>query len=336
MKAFVTGASGFIGNHLVRRLLQNDWQVSILRHQKALEGCEECQVFQGDIKDPRSLKNMFKRIDVLFHLAAALGSSRIGKEEFFAINAQGTENVLKAAADAGVGKVVHFSSAGVLGSVKKNKPVGETYPPSPRDVYDRTKLEGEKIALRFASRGENVAVIRPGWVYGPGDRRTFKLIRAVADKKFILVTKGNTRQTPVYIDDLLQGILLCAEKAASGEIFHLAGREDLTVKEITQAIARAANVKLSQFPLPLFALKAAAWKWEKAYALLGKEAPLTRGKLAFFIHPKPLSIQKAITDLGYAPRWSFEKGIAAAVRWYRQKDWLPPLPSSQASFSPKE
>jgi nucleoside-diphosphate-sugar epimerase len=327
MKAFVTGASGFIGTHLVRHLVQNDWKVSILRHKKDGEGLEECQVFQGDIKDPLSLRGLFKRIDVLFHLAAALGASRIDKKEFYAINVQGTENVLKAAAEAGVGKVIHFSSAGVLGSVKENRPVEETHKPFPQDVYDRTKLEGERTALRFAAQGGNITVIRPGWVYGPGDRRTFKLIRAVAAKKFLLVTKGNTRQTPVYIDDLVQGILLCTKKAPPGEIFHLAGGENLTVKEITQAIAQAANVPLAQFSLPLFALKAAAWKWEKAYALLGKEAPLTRGKLAFFIHPKPLSIQKAVNDLGYAPQWDFKTGIEAAVRWYRKNGWLPSLPS---------
>lgn len=323
MKAFITGASGFIGTHLARQLLQQNWQVSILCHKRDLEGLEGYQVFHGDVRDFHSLKDMFKGTDVLFHLAAALGASRINKKEFFAINVQGTENVLKAAADAGVERVIHFSSAGVFGSVRENRPVKETHAPSPRDVYDKTKLEGEKIALQFADKGENVVVIRPGWVYGPGDHRTFKLIKAMASKKFLLVTTGTTRQTPVYIDDLVQGILLCAEKAGSGEIYHLAGKENLTVKEITQLIAQAVNVSFSQFPLPIFALRVTAWKLEKAFSLLGREAPLTRGKLAFFIHPKPLSIQKAKTDLGYAPEWDFKTGIEAAVAWYRKNGWLP-------------
>lgn len=324
MKAFITGASGFIGTHLAHRLLQDNWQVSILRHNQEMESSEGCQVFHGDIRDIPSLNGMFRGTDVLFHLAAALGASRINKKEFFAINAQGTENVLKAAAEAGVGKVIHFSSAGVLGSVRENKPVDETHPLSPQDVYDKTKLEGEKIALRFADKGKHVVVIRPGWVYGPGDRRTFKLIKAVASKKFLLITKGKTRQTPVYIDDLVQGILLCAEKAGAGEIYHLAGKQDLTVKEITHMIAQATKAPLSQFPLPPFALRVAAWKLELAFSLFGREAPLTRGKLAFFIHPKPLSIQKAQTNLGYMPGWDFQTGIETTVRWYRRQGWLPP------------
>jgi dihydroflavonol-4-reductase len=145
----------------------------------------------------------------------------------------------------------------------------------------------------------------------------------VASKRFLLVTKGSTRQTPVFIDDLIQGILLCAEKAEAGEIYHLAGKEELTVKEITTAIAQASGVRLSQFPLPVFILKVAAWKLEKSFSLLGKEAPLTLGKLAFFIHPKPLSIQKASTELGYLPEWDFKTGIETTVAWYRQNGWLP-------------
>jgi dihydroflavonol-4-reductase len=323
MKAFITGASGFIGTHLVEELLRQKWQVRVLLHKRDLPNQEKLQVFRGDIRDADSLKDMFKDTDVLFHMAASLGATRISKKEFFEINVDGTKNVLKAAHEAGVGRIVHFSSAGVFGSVKENHPVEEAYPPSPQDVYDETKLEGEKISLAFANKGEDVVVIRPGWVYGPGDRRTFKLIKAIASKKFLLVTKGTTCQTPVYIDDLVQGILLCAEKAEAGEIYHLAGKEVLTVKEIMDIMAHAAGVKDIQFPLPIFALKVAAWKLEKAFLLVGREAPLTRGKLAFFIHPKPLSIQKAKTDLGYAPQWDFKTGIETAVGWYRKNGWIP-------------
>jgi dihydroflavonol-4-reductase len=323
MKAFITGASGFIGTHLAQKLLDLNWQVSILRHVRDMPGQENCRVFKGDIRDPGYLKKSLEGVDIVFHLAAALGASRIAREEFFRINAEGTHNVLQSAQEAGVGKVIHCSSAGVLGSVKENRPAGENHPAYPQDIYDKTKLEGENIALRFAENGGNVVVIRPGWAYGPGDRRTFKLIKAVISGKFVLLTKGSVIQTPVYVDDLVRGILRCAEKGQAGEIYHLAGREVLTVKEITSAIAHASGVKFSQFPLPVFLLKVAAWKLEMLYKLLGREAPLTRGKLAFFIHPKPLSIQKARTQLDFEPEWDFNTGIASAIAWYRQNGWLP-------------
>jgi dihydroflavonol-4-reductase len=322
MKAFITGASGFIGAHLVEELLRQKWQVRVLLHKRRLPNLENLQVFHGDIRDPSNLKDMFKDTDILFHMAASLGGSRISKKDFYEINVDGTRNVLKAAQDAGVGRIVHFSSAGVFGSVRENRPVEEAYLPSPLDVYDKTKLEGEKTALAAAKQGGDVVVIRPGWVYGPGDRRTFKLIKAIASKRFFLVTKGTTCQTPVYIDDLIQGIMLCTDKAESGEIYHLAGKEVLTVKEIMDIIAHAAGVRYIQFPLPTFALKVAAWKLEKAFLLLGREAPLTRGKLAFFIHPKPLSIEKAKKELGYVSQWDFKTGVEAAIAWYRKNGWL--------------
>lgn len=322
MKAFITGASGFIGSHLARQLLRHNWQVSILRHERDLENLGGYQVFHGDIRDSHSLKDMFKGTDVLFHLAAALGASRINKKEFFAINVQGTENVLKAAADAGVGKVIHFSSAGVLGSVKENKAVGEDHPVHPIDTYDLTKLGSERTALRFARKGMDVVVIRPGWAYGHGDSRTFKLIKAVAKKRFIMVTKGNTRMTPVYIHDLIEGILLCAERSKGGEIFHLAGPEVLSVKDVVTTIGEAVGVQIPRFSLPLFPVKVAAWSMEKAFAFFKREAPLSMGKLGFFIHPKPLSIQKAKKELDYSPETNFRKGMQRTISWYRDNGWL--------------
>lgn len=322
MRAFITGASGFIGNHLLQRLIQKNWQVRALLHKRNISLAEKCEIVKGDIENFDLLKDSLQKTDVLFHLAAALGSSLIKKEEFFRINALGTENVLKAAREAGVKRIIHLSSAGVLGSVKKNELADENYPVNPKNIYDETKLDGENIALRFAEKGMDVVVVRPGWIYGPGDRRTFKLIRAIAKKRFILVSKGKTWQTPVYIDDVIQGVLLCLEKGIKGEIYHLAGEEVLTVKEIAETMATALGEKIPRIRLPLFPTKVAAWKLEKAFLLFKREAPLTRGKLAFFIHPKPLSIEKAKRELGYTPQTDFETGINQTIAWHKENKWL--------------
>jgi nucleoside-diphosphate-sugar epimerase len=322
MKAFITGASGFIGAHLAEELYRQKWQVSVLVHKRDLPLPQRFQIFRGDIKEAGPLKDMFQGTDVLFHLAAALGASRIDKKEFFKINAEGTENVLKAAREARIKRIIHFSSAGVLGSVKENRAVAEDHLPSPQDVYDRTKLEGERIALRYAREGSDVVVVRPGWVYGPGDRRTFKLIKTIAARRFILPTRGTTRQTPVYIEDLIQGVLLAAEKARAGEIYHLAGSEVLTVREIVSLIAQAAGNRFSSFPFPILLLKTAAFILEKTFFLVKKEAPLTRGRLAFFIHPKPLSIRKAVAELGYSPQTDLKRGMSQTVSWYLKNGWM--------------
>jgi len=323
-RAFVTGASGFIGGHLVHALLEEGWAVKVLAHSRTIPSQPNITVLRGEITDRSLLEKELRGSDILFHLASALGASLIGEEEFYRINAEGTGVVLAAAEAAGIKRVIHFSSAGVLGQVDPGKVADENYPLRPVDTYDKSKFEGEKIALARATgpSGTGIVIIRPGWIYGPGDRRTFKLIKAIAKKRFLLVNKGETLQTPCYIDDLIRGTLLCAEKGRDGEIYHIAGPEVLTVKEICETIAAAGDTSIPGIRLPLWPIRLAAWKLGLLYRLFRKEAPLTMGKLAFFVHPKPLDIGKARRELGYEPQLSFENGMRQTFDWLRSNSWL--------------
>ncbi|MBN1938224.1 MAG: NAD-dependent epimerase/dehydratase family protein, partial [Candidatus Aminicenantes bacterium] len=251
MNAFVTGASGFVGKRLGETLAANGWKVKAFDIRKPEGAAAEIEFIAGDIRDGKAVSGAMHGAEVVFHLAAALGASRLGLEGFRAVNVGGTKAVLAAAREAGVRRVVHFSSAGVLGHVKSGEVADERYALDPRDLYDLTKLEGERAALEAAAAGLDVVVIRPGWVYGPGDRRTFKLIRAIAKGRYIQAGKGRTLQTPVFVDDLVSGTLLAAEKGKAGEIYHLAGDEVLTVRKIAETIARAADKTLPRFHLPM-------------------------------------------------------------------------------------
>jgi nucleoside-diphosphate-sugar epimerase len=326
MRAFVTGGSGFIGGHLVDALVSSGFEVRALVHRSPLRSQGKVEAWPGDICDRDLLRRALKGTDILFHLASALGSAVIGRDEFRRINAQGAECVLGAALRAGVRRVVHFSSAGVFGSVRKGDIATESSLPSPVSVYDKTKLEGEKAALRFAGSGLNVVIIRPGWAYGPDDRRTFKLIRAVCAGRFIMATRGKGFQTPVYIDDLVKGTLLAGEKGQKGQVYNLAGEEILPVRVMVEEIAAACGNKLSRFYLPRILAQPAALCLETVFAPLRREPPLSRSKLSFFVHSKPLSIGKAKRELGYAPEVSFKSGMEKAVAWYREHGWLPSSP----------
>jgi len=322
MRAFVTGASGFIGSHLVESLIETGWNVRALVHESPLRRPGGIEAVRGDIRDPSPWKDTLLGTDVLFHLAAALGFSQLSKDGFLEVNVRGTETLFRAAKDASVRKIVHVSSAGVIGSVKKGLMAAEDYPPNPRNPYDRTKLEAERAALRFAEEGMDLIVVRPGWAYGPGDRRTFKLVEAINRGRFALVAADSGRQTPVYIDDLVRGLRLAAEKGRSGEIYHLTGKEVLTVREMASAIAEACGSRISKLALPKWFAVAAAWVLEKAYAPFGKEAPLNRSRLSFFLHPKALSNEKARKELGFEPAVDFRTGTRNVVAWYREQGWL--------------
>ena len=326
MRAFVTGGTGFIGGHLIESLVGRGFVVRALVHSNPLCPYDGVETVQGDICDRELLSKALKGTDILFHLASALGSSAIGRDEFQRINAQGTESVLESARSAGVSRIIHLSSAGVFGAVERGEVAAESSPPNPITVYDKTKLKGEEAALRFAREGLDVVVVRPGWAYGPRDKRTFKLIRAICRGRFVMATRGRGFQTPVYIDDLVKGILLAGEKGRKGEVYHLAGGEIMTVRGMAEEIATACGRKLPRFYLPLVPARLAALFLELAFAPLRREPPLSRSKLSFFIHSKPLSIDKARRDLGYAPEVDFRSGIAQTISWYRTQGWLPAAP----------
>jgi dihydroflavonol-4-reductase len=107
-----------------------------------------------------------------------------------------------------------------------------------------------------------------------------------------------------------------------GHIYHIAGHEVLPVKDIVSTIASAAGTKIPPISLPLWPVKLATSILERSFALLKREAPLTRGKLSFFIHPKPLAIQKARQELGYRPEITFLEGISETVEWCKAHNWL--------------
>jgi dihydroflavonol-4-reductase len=322
MRAFVTGASGFIGRHLVQAINSAGWDVRVLVHETPPEALSGIDLFQGDIRDGAALETGMKGVDVVFHLAAAVGSSVTDSRAFHEVNVSGTQAVLAAAQRTKVRRVVHFSSIGALGRVGVGETAGEDYPPAPRTLYDKTKLAAEEAARRAVAAGLDVVVIRPGWVYGPHDRRTFKFIRAICRGRFALVAGAPGRQTPVFIDDLIAGVLLAADRGRAGALYHLAGDEILTPEEMARIVASACGVAVPRLKLPRIVAEAAAFILEKAFAQVKKEAFLNRAKLSFFLDDKAMSSARAKNEIGFKPETDFRAGCALTVAWYRQNGWL--------------
>ncbi|HDP94657.1 MAG TPA: NAD-dependent epimerase/dehydratase family protein [Candidatus Aminicenantes bacterium] len=315
----VTGAAGFIGNRLVHALVEKGARVRALVHSTPLK--ENVEVMQGDVADAGTMADFCRGLDGVFHLATALGNRRIPESEFMRINAKGTTTLLEQARRAGVKRVVHFGSAGIYGRTSGRTLLKEGDKGRPVDAYEKSKFAGEQAALDWNAPPE-VCLIRPGWVYGEGDRRTFKLISRIHSGFFFVAGSGRILQTPVYVDDLVEAALAVFQQGAPGRDYNAAGAA-VTVNHLAGAIAVALGRSPRFIHIPVSLLLPPAVAMETLFGLAGREAPLSRSRLAFFRRGKPLDTTRIRTELGVRFSTSLEDGLQKAVQGYRDLGWIP-------------
>jgi nucleoside-diphosphate-sugar epimerase len=205
----------------------------------------------------------------------------------------------------------------------EHPPANEDAPLRPGDVYQQTKLEGERLAREAGERlGIEVVVVRPTGIYGPGDRRLLKLFRGVL-KGLPLLGRGEIYYHLTYIDDLVEGFRQCAEHpAAGGRTYILAGPEVTTLKELMTRIATAAGVSGPRLHLPVWPFWIAGALCEAVCLPFGLEPPIYRRRVDFYTKSRAFDITRAREEIGYAPRVSLDEGIRRTLAWYRQHGWI--------------
>ncbi len=324
--ALVTGATGFTGGHLAQSLHRDGVQVRALArptsNRQELESAG-IGIADGDVTNADSLAQAVHGVDVVFHIAAAYRDAALDESAMRAVNATGTRLVLEAADRAGVKRVVHCSTIGVHGHIQ-DPPGSEETALAPGDAYQRTKLEGEKIAQSFQPQSAmEIAIFRPCAIYGPGDLRFAKLFRAIARRRFVMVGSGQVLYHLVYIDDLVRGIRLCGtHPRAPGETFILGGRGWTTLSTMVQTIAEVLGAPPPRWRVPFAPVYAAAALCESVSSLLGVEPPLYRRRVDFFRKSRAFDIAKAGSILGYEPQVSMRDGLARTAAWYQEADLL--------------
>ena len=324
MGVLVTGATGFIGSHLVDSLVRDGRRVRVLLRKSSSRKYlpDGVEVIVGDITESDYVNVGLEGIDTVFHIASLLGPSSLPLKDFLSANAYGTETLLKACSLKKIRKFVHCSSVGVVGHIA-SPPADESSPYNPSDSYEKSKCEGEKIALRFASQGLPVVIVRPAWVYGPRDRRTLRLFRAIQKRRFLFVGDGISLEHPVYISDLVEGLRKAGEsEVGCGEIFILGGREIVTVKRLCKLIADELDVRIPEFRIPVTLAISLAHAAELVFKPFRRGAPLDMAKVNFFLKNKAYDISKAEKVLGYDPRVNLEEGLRSTIAWYRENGYL--------------
>jgi nucleoside-diphosphate-sugar epimerase len=314
MKVLITGAGGFIGSHLVDSQLEKgfdvravDLHLDLLKH---LENHPHLEMILGDITNEKLVTQLVEGVDTVYHMASAHLDVSLPDEHYRHVNVDATVCLLDAAMRAGVKRFVHCSSVGVIGDVE-NPPADETTDCHPTNIYERTKLEGERAALDFSHRtGFPVVVMRPAWVYGPRCPRTAKLIRTIQKGHFPIFGGGKNLRHPVYISDAIRGLELCAEtQNIDGEVFIIAGKVPVESRELVNVISRELNIRAQKIYLPVFLGQWGGLVLELLFKLPGKQPPFSRRSMDFFLKHNAYRIDKARRRLGYRPQIDLQTGI---------------------------
>lgn len=323
----ITGATGLLGRHLIASLQKRGDKVRVLalpgEDTSAQEALGIC-VHRGDIRDAAALKKPMEGADGVFHLAAMMGVWR-PLADYRAVNVAGTENVCRAALEAGVHRLVHVSSWTVYG-MNLPGPATEDMPLRPfPEPYALTKAEGDQVVQRLiAEQGLPAAIIRPGTFFGPGDRLHFgRIAERIKSGSWIKIGSGRNALPFVYVTDVVQGLLLLLDhERAAGQAFNITNDRPLTQDEMWSAIAAEVGAKPPRLWAPYYPLFAAGYAAEQLASLTHsrRQPPVTRLGVMLFGGNNRHSINKARRELGYTPQVDLREGVHLAGEWFRTQN----------------
>ncbi|KIH75863.1 Nucleoside-diphosphate-sugar epimerase [Geoalkalibacter ferrihydriticus] len=326
-KILVTGAAGFIGQHLVKLLLDEGQSVvAVVRDATRLKnfsGLPRLEILAGDLEEPETIGRLPENVDGVVHLAALLGDSGRDEAQMIAANVTSTERLLAWFSQSPARGFVLLSTPGVQGLGHREAP--ESAPCNPHGVYERTKMHAEQVIRSHPFRGDQRwTILRPDFVYGPGDLRRIRLYRQIARRHWVRIGSGTAVVRPTYVSDVCRAIASCLyHPRAANETFNIAGPELLTIDQYVDTIADLLGVKLwpLRLPTPLFHAAAPLLAWSARRS--GKTPLFTRSQVDFLTCDHGTCIRHIQAMLGFEPQVAFREGMARTLAWARRAGHLP-------------
>jgi len=315
VKVFVTGGTGFIGGEVVRQLRARGDEVACLVRSpgKAAKLTElGCELVSGDLSDAEALRAGMAGCDGLVHAAAMYEVGIPAKQHpaMYEANVTGSERVLEAARDAGVGKIVYVSTVGTFGNTH-GETVDESYEHPGKEFtsyYEETKLEGQRVAERMIGEGLPAVIVQPGGVYGPGDEsQVADLLKEFFAGRLYMLPFPEFGICLTHVEDIAGGILLALDKGVAGQTYVLSGPAT-TMREAIDTIAAVSGRKAPKRAVPTAMMKALAPIGPVVGKLIGQPPNLrelisSADGVTFWA-----SHEKATRELGYQPR-GMEQGM---------------------------
>jgi nucleoside-diphosphate-sugar epimerase len=320
VRALVTGGTGFLGRHLVERLLLEGDEVAVLaRRDAGTEGLKAlgARVVEGDVRRWPSLGPALDGVDCVYH-AAALVAGAGRWLDFLEINVLGTERLIQAALERGVRRIVHVSSIGVYPEREPGAIVTEDagYDDNPsRGGYTRSKIWADRLAAWYAAqRGAPVTIVRPGTIWGPGGKNNPVRAGVRVGPLAVVFGDGANVLPLIYVDNVVDALLLAARReGAVGRAYHVVDDEQITQRVFLERLSRAAGADPRALYVPLPALRPVAAAADLAKAALrgGRRSPQgTYSRITRSLQSAHYDTARAKAELGWKPRVDFEGAMA--------------------------
>jgi dihydroflavonol-4-reductase len=323
----VTGGTGFVGSHVVRALVAQGRSVRCLaRLESRLDNLEglPVEIVSGDLADAASLARALSGVHTLYHVAADYRLWAKDPQELYRANAGGTENILAAAAAAGVSRVVYTSSVAALGLKDDGSPGDEATPVARERIighYKKSKYDAERVAEKWAARGLPVVIVNPSTPIGERDIKPTPTGQLIVD--FL------NRRLPAYVDtglnlidvrDVAAGHLAAAERGRPGERYIL-GNRNMTLKEILDVLAAVTGLPAPGLRLPHWIPLSAAAVATSVARVTGRPPRVSLESVRMSTHRMFFDAGKAVRELGLA-QTPVEEPLARAVAWFRDRGYV--------------
>lgn len=317
MKILIIGSSGFIGNHLSARLSHYGHQVVGLDNRAPEKKDALTGFILGDILNPDDTKKACGGVDAIVHLAAKHHDFGISKDEFFKVNVQGMENILKCAAESGIKKFIFYSTVAVYGEIKT--PGSENTAPMPVSDYGKSKLAAEEILRKWVSRDHErqAAIIRPVVVFGPGNfANMYNLIDKIYKKRFIFAGKGKNVKSVAYVENLAEATIFLLERLKPGiETYNYSDYPQMNTEQIVRHISDYLSCRIPRFRIPLRTAMAAAGIFDILGKITGYNFPITANRIKKF-NTSTVYLSDKIRKAGFCPPVELSEGFRRMAKWY--------------------
>ena len=316
----VTGATGFIGRQVTADLIGRGFDVrAIIRRESRHPPPAGAAVVRAPL-ETAALRDAFLGVDAIVHLAGVV--SAVDPRTYAAVNVEGTRAVAEAAAAVGA-RLVHISSLAAAGPAGVWSPRVEEDEPSPRTPYGWSKLESERIVREMP--GLRWTTLRPGVVYGPGDRAMLPLFKLAQRGVLPLVGRTDAAYTFVHVSDLVRTIAAALERPADGETLFVGHPQPVTGREILEALQLAVGASAAVIRVPQALTFLAAAACDVAGRVVGRPLPLNRWRyVELSVDGFVCSVERLRERLGIVATVDLREGLAETATWYRREGWIRP------------